>query len=387
MALRHVKVVKKNETDGYPCIYSSCVPPVSSIFDPPSDEKEVSSSHHLSLKVIIIVTIIGATLLLGTYYVFIMKFWSRWNMLRRARAQNNNAPLEVDDESDEDEVDQNPIHHVWYITTVGLEESVINSISVCKYKMGDGLIEETDCSVCLSEFCDGENVRLLPKCSHAFHLPCIDTWLRSHVNCPLCRAPIVSISGTSSSNSDPLDTMGETQMRNSEVDPVLERNQSTRVESNRREEGPELDSGDKIGGDIGREKEVPFPPANFGFRVQSDLTDNHRSGERAIQLTDIELQPFGRSISMNSLSASLMSIQPSHHPTDSEGSSSAIASHSRGDERFSLLDLPRMKKFTPNRNQAVSKMVGKGAFLQKEPVSMKRSFSTSGKYRNSILPL
>uniref|UniRef100_A0A6N2L204 RING-type E3 ubiquitin transferase n=1 Tax=Salix viminalis TaxID=40686 RepID=A0A6N2L204_SALVM len=50
----------------------------------------------------------------------------------------------------------------------------------------------TECSVCLNEFRDDETLRLLPKCSHAFHIPCIDTWLGSHTNCPLCRAPIVT---------------------------------------------------------------------------------------------------------------------------------------------------------------------------------------------------
>lgn len=82
-------------------------------------------------------------------------------------------------------------HPIWYITTVGLQSSVINSITIFKYKKCDNLIEGTDCSVCLTEFQDDETLRLLPKCNHAFHIPCIDTWLRSHTTCPLCRAGIV----------------------------------------------------------------------------------------------------------------------------------------------------------------------------------------------------
>nr|GMC87740.1 RING-H2 finger protein ATL54 [Ipomoea batatas] len=77
-------------------------------------------------------------------------------------------------------------------TTVGLQSSIINAIAVCKYKRGEGLVEGTECAVCLNEFQDDETLRLLPKCNHAFHIPCIDTWLRSHTNCPLCRAGIVS---------------------------------------------------------------------------------------------------------------------------------------------------------------------------------------------------
>lgn len=55
------------------------------------------------------------------------------------------------------------------------------------------MVDGTDCSVCLGEFREEESLRLLPKCSHAFHVQCIDTWLRSHSNCPLCRANIVSL--------------------------------------------------------------------------------------------------------------------------------------------------------------------------------------------------
>lgn len=75
---------------------------------------------------------------------------------------------------------------------MGLQPSVINAITIVKYKKSEGLVDGTDCAVCLSEFQEDETVRLLPKCSHAFHIPCIDTWLASHTNCPMCRAGIVS---------------------------------------------------------------------------------------------------------------------------------------------------------------------------------------------------
>ncbi|KAL2323666.1 hypothetical protein Fmac_028045 [Flemingia macrophylla] len=43
------------------------------------------------------------------------------------------------------------------------------------------------CAVCLSELSNGEQGRILPHCNHAFHSHCIDAWLRTHSNCPLCR--------------------------------------------------------------------------------------------------------------------------------------------------------------------------------------------------------
>lgn len=47
---------------------------------------------------------------------------------------------------------------------------------------------EYECAVCLSAFEEGDEVRELPRCSHSFHAPCIDMWLYSHYDCPLCRA-------------------------------------------------------------------------------------------------------------------------------------------------------------------------------------------------------
>ncbi|KAG0363034.1 hypothetical protein BGZ54_008373, partial [Gamsiella multidivaricata] len=43
------------------------------------------------------------------------------------------------------------------------------------------------CAVCLDEFSDGEEIRMLP-CRHEFHCECIDPWLvRKSSTCPLCK--------------------------------------------------------------------------------------------------------------------------------------------------------------------------------------------------------
>lgn len=56
---------------------------------------------------------------------------------------------------------------------------------VCK---GESL---DDCAVCLTELAAGDTARVLPRCGHAFHVDCVDMWLRSHSTCPLCRCPAV----------------------------------------------------------------------------------------------------------------------------------------------------------------------------------------------------
>ncbi|XP_047149548.1 RING-H2 finger protein ATL65 [Vigna umbellata] len=76
----------------------------------------------------------------------------------------------------------------------GLDETVIKTIPFSLYTAKyDARFEESrnDCAVCLLEFEDEEYVRTLPVCSHTFHVDCIDAWLRSHANCPLCRAGVL----------------------------------------------------------------------------------------------------------------------------------------------------------------------------------------------------
>ncbi|CAL5363625.1 unnamed protein product [Camellia sinensis] len=72
-----------------------------------------------------------------------------------------------------------------------IETSITEFIPSYKYNKDIGMVSKTQdktCAVCLCEFMDGEPVRVLPECLHSFHVPCIDMWLYSHSNCPVCRA-------------------------------------------------------------------------------------------------------------------------------------------------------------------------------------------------------
>lgn len=55
-------------------------------------------------------------------------------------------------------------------------------------KEEDGV--EIQCVVCLCKFCEGEKYWLLRKCSHGFHVECINSWLNENSSCPTCRNPI-----------------------------------------------------------------------------------------------------------------------------------------------------------------------------------------------------
>ncbi|CAN4115584.1 unnamed protein product [Withania somnifera] len=138
--------------------------------------------------IIISFALLASLLLLLSYYLIIVRNCSNWNRRRTSGTREEGANNEFLDEIRGPVID----HPVWYINTVGLQPSLINLITIFKYKSGDGFIDGTECSVCLNEFQDDESLRLLPKCNHAFHIHCIDIWLRSHTNCPLCRASIIS---------------------------------------------------------------------------------------------------------------------------------------------------------------------------------------------------
>lgn len=48
-----------------------------------------------------------------------------------------------------------------------------------------------ECAICLVEYVEGDEIRVLPNCGHRFHLLCVDTWLLSNSSCPTCRQILV----------------------------------------------------------------------------------------------------------------------------------------------------------------------------------------------------
>nr|POE78349.1 ring-h2 finger protein atl54 [Quercus suber] len=316
-------------------------------------------------------------LLVGIMYAIKRSCDSR----RNRRIRRRNAPILFDTQEDFFEEDHGPVidHPMWYINSVGLQQSIIDSITLCKYRKDEGLIDGTECSVCLSEFEEDESLRLLPKCSHAFHVPCIDTWLRSHKNCPLCRAPIVSDSaGSQVSAAVPnLSAPGpsqETQLENAE--------NHSGVESNQVGSGgtSESQAGDVNIGALpiadGRCAEISMKilhnssGGNCHSRVLSNLADNQRVVEH-------EMHPMRRSVSLDSSSASMIYLAVANVVTDQESS------------KAQLVPVKSSRKSSVAKRDSETSSIYKlmksssiGRSLQKGPVSMKRSFSSSMKSRH-----
>ncbi|KAL0562242.1 hypothetical protein IC582_002694 [Cucumis melo] len=79
------------------------------------------------------------------------------------------------------------------VKNIKYEDSNLIKISTIMYKK-ENKSEETnipsECALCLSPCEDGECIRKLLACNLVFHASCIDVWLYSHSNCPLCRTTL-----------------------------------------------------------------------------------------------------------------------------------------------------------------------------------------------------
>ncbi|KAK3206188.1 hypothetical protein Dsin_020234 [Dipteronia sinensis] len=135
--------------------------------------------------VVSLVAFICTSFLVISYFRVVKQLCSAINGSTFARNQDRRHLLN----------DQNPEDSPIQFDSHGLELSTINSLPITKFKKKEQEQEPntsaTDCAVCLGEFEEGEMLKHLPNCGHGFHSCCIDTWLESHSNCPLCRSNIV----------------------------------------------------------------------------------------------------------------------------------------------------------------------------------------------------
>jgi len=93
----------------------------------------------------------------------------------------------------------------------GIKKKALRMFPVVSYSPEmnlPGLGEE--CVICLSDFVSGEQLRLLPKCNHGFHVRCIDKWLQHHLTCPKCRHCLVDTCQKVLSDCDAADQVAAT---------------------------------------------------------------------------------------------------------------------------------------------------------------------------------
>lgn len=179
MSWIHHQMKQKDDFYTYP-------PPLSpSSFHRESTSPSSSSSGtRISPAVLFIIVILAVLFFISGLLHLLVRFLVKHPSSSASNSQSNaRYPTEI---SGSDAL-QRQLQQLFHLHDSGLDQAFIDALPVFQYKEIVGLKEPFDCAVCLCEFSEKDKLRLLPMCSHAFHINCIDTWLLSNSTCPLCR--------------------------------------------------------------------------------------------------------------------------------------------------------------------------------------------------------
>lgn len=158
---------------------------------PPSPASSVSGDGHSSApSLIIIVGIIAIVITASASIHLFLRLISRSRSSSTASSSSSSSP-------------PSPIPLLRTLSVAGDDvepslpandrDQLISSLPIFTFASSLSAFQKPqplDCAVCLSNFRQHDELRLLPACRHAFHSQCVDTWLRSTPSCPLCRASI-----------------------------------------------------------------------------------------------------------------------------------------------------------------------------------------------------
>ncbi|XP_042497373.1 RING-H2 finger protein ATL16 [Macadamia integrifolia] len=277
------------------------------IYGSPTSSSSSSSDTSFPILAIAILGITTTAILLVSYYVFVIKCclnWHRFDLLRRfsiSQARRHEDPLMV----------YSPA-----VLSRGLDEVLIRAIPIIQFKKGgenkenEEMVSFIECAVCLNEFQEEESLRVLPNCAHAFHIDCIDVWLQSNANCPLCRSsissttriPIDQIIAPTSSPQDPTPFMGSSIGGDEDFVVIELRDEQSVGQSSHRRQGT------GISGELSVQSISPSPRKLEQRPVVPKKTRkfHHMSsmGDECINVREkddqFSIQPIRRSFSMDS---------------------------------------------------------------------------------------
>ncbi|KAK8526475.1 hypothetical protein V6N13_017505 [Hibiscus sabdariffa] len=143
-----------------------------------------SSASKISPAVLFIIVVLAVIFFISGLLHLLVRF------LMKHRSPSSLSDSDRYPEMSGTDAYQRQLQQLFHLHDSGLDQSFIDALPVFLYKEIMGLKEPFDCAVCLCEFLEDDKLRLLPLCSHAFHIDCIDTWLMSNSTCPLCRGTI-----------------------------------------------------------------------------------------------------------------------------------------------------------------------------------------------------
>uniref|UniRef100_A0ACD5WFI3 Uncharacterized protein n=1 Tax=Avena sativa TaxID=4498 RepID=A0ACD5WFI3_AVESA len=154
----------------------------------------VNKSAAFPIAIVIAIGFMVTSLILVSYYLLVVRCWLRAGagpgsrLLARSRSRRDervSAVFFTDHDAD---------------LPRGVDADLVAALPLVNYhrRASSSLAAASaaECAVCLSEFVGGERLKMLPTCSHAFHIDCIDTWLFHNVSCPLCRTVVTAATAT-----------------------------------------------------------------------------------------------------------------------------------------------------------------------------------------------
>lgn len=181
------------QKDGYlgysPPLLSSPYPPGPSFHKEsslPSSTPPSSSGTRISPAVLFIIVVLAVLFFISGLLHLLVRF------LMKHPSSSASAQSTRQQEISTSDALQRQLQQLFHLHDSGLDQAFIDALPVFQYKEIVGLKEPFDCAVCLCEFSEKDKLRLLPMCSHAFHISCIDTWLLSNSTCPLCRGTLLT---------------------------------------------------------------------------------------------------------------------------------------------------------------------------------------------------
>ncbi|KAG6586189.1 putative RING-H2 finger protein ATL49, partial [Cucurbita argyrosperma subsp. sororia] len=158
------------------------------ISPPPPPPPDFNFDNQVSPTILIAIIILSIILFFSALLLLLLRFFLKPQI--RTDPEDSTGGTAVDGGAS---AFQGQLQQLFHLHDAGVDQSFIDTLPVFLYKAIIGLkLDPFDCSVCLCEFQPNDKLRLLTKCSHAFHMECIDTWLLSHSTCPLCRAGLIS---------------------------------------------------------------------------------------------------------------------------------------------------------------------------------------------------
>ncbi|EEF41445.1 ring finger protein, putative [Ricinus communis] len=149
-------------------------------------QKQSSSGNKISPAILFIIVILAVIFFISGLLHLLVRFLIKHRSSSSSSVSESNRYPEMSGS----DAFQRQLQQLFHLHDSGLDQAFIDALPVFLYKEIMGLKEPFDCAVCLCEYSEKDKLRLLPACSHAFHIDCIDTWLLSNSTCPLCRGTL-----------------------------------------------------------------------------------------------------------------------------------------------------------------------------------------------------